>query len=141
MQHQPFLINFSYLDQKEWSLLTNNKNCNHQVFGIVNNYTGDQFIYDRVFISSWQMAELLRARANYSILNTPQIMLANNQLDQHNLEMFVQTASFGLEKLLNKSTHENIVLETLTTIIRVVQALVKKYGYFRILPNMIKVTK
>ena len=56
------------------------------------------------------MAELLRARANYSILNTPQIMLANNQLDQHNLEMFVQTASLGLEKLLNKSTHENIVL-------------------------------
>lgn len=96
MQHKPFLTNFTYIHQQEWLALLNNKNGHHNVYGIVNKFTQDQFLYDKVFSHSWQMYEILRSRASYVIQHTPQILLANHQINQNSIEMFVQTASFGL---------------------------------------------
>lgn len=85
------LKNFSHLSSQEWTI----KSKQNQII-LSNNQTSDEFIYEKITSNSWHLLEIYKERAQYTIPNTPQIILPCIQNDAHSVEMFVQTASFTL---------------------------------------------
>jgi len=55
--------------------------------------------------------------------------------------MFVQSAPFNFDKLIRKNSCDSQIHELLKNVIKTVEALVKKFGFFKVTANMIRVTK
>lgn len=91
--------------------------------------------------NSWHLLEIYKARAQYTIPNTPQIILADAQTNNFTIEMFVQTAPYHIDKLIRKNPCDAYIQELLKNVIKTVDFLVKKFGFFKLTYDMIKVTK
>lgn len=63
---------FSGLNSQEWSILSKQE----MVF-LVNNFTMDEFRHEKVNSNSWHLLDIYKARSQYTIPHTPQIMLSN----------------------------------------------------------------
>lgn len=72
MSYSALLRNFENIDNTDWTFMT----TNNRLYAI-NNFTTDQFIYDRVDAHSLQIIDMYKNRARYTLPNTPQIILAS----------------------------------------------------------------
>ena len=68
-------------------------------------------------------------------------MLPDRQVNKKFIDLWVQRAPFRLERLIHKYPSEILTLSLLKDLINIVEIIVKKYGFFRLTPNMIKVNK
>lgn len=135
MQAKTLLHNFPIFNSQDWTVVPR-----QDALIAINNYTVDEFAYEKVNSNSWHLFDIYKARAQYSIPNTPQILLGNYQSDAYTIEMFVQFATFGLDKLVKKNLCSNTIHELMKNVLRTVEFLVKKFGFFRITPQMVRVT-
>lgn len=135
MQAKALSHNFPLLNSQDWTIV-----ARQDALIAINNYTVDEFAYEKVNSNSWHLLDIYKARAQYAIPNTPQIILSNLQPDAYTIEMFVQFAIFGLDKLVKKSLCGSTIHELMKNVLRTVEFLVKKFGFFRITPQMVKVT-
>lgn len=70
MHQKGLLRNFPHLDPLDWTLITKN-----DALFIANNYTADEFVYQKMNFNSRQLLDIYKARSLYAIPNTPQIIL------------------------------------------------------------------
>ena len=84
---------------------------------------------------------MYKARAACPIPNTPKIIISESQKDKKSLNILVQRATINIETFLQQLPDFVLVLQNLKALLAVFEALVRKYGHFRIVPNMIKVNK
>lgn len=80
MQQKPILQNFQHLDPLDWTLTHKN-----QTVMLINNHTGDEFLYDRLYANMWHLLDGYKARSAYRLPHTPQVLLATRQADQHSI--------------------------------------------------------
>lgn len=135
MQTKTILHNFPLLNSQDWTIVPR-----QDALIAINNCTVDEFIYEKVNSNSWHLFDIYKARAQYAIPNTPQIILANYHSDPYSIEMFVQFATFNLDKLVRKNLCGSAIHELMKNVLRTIEFLVKKFGFFRITPQMVRVT-
>lgn len=115
MQHKAILHNFPLLNGQDWTIVHN-----HEALSVVNNYTVDEFVFEKVNSNSWHLFDIYKARAQYLIPNTPQIILASYQPEPYAIEMFVQLAHFNLDRLARKNMCETSILQLIKNVLQTV---------------------
>ena len=86
------------------------------------------------------MKEIYNARAIYPILHTPKGIMGKIKNDEKCLNLLVQRSSKGLGKGLQQLSSVVLVIQMFREILTILMVLTKKYGFFRITVNMIKMT-
>ena len=127
---------YPWLDLHEWSCRRVNTR-----FILTNNFTTEEYTTEKILLYSAQIKEIYKARAAYPIPNTPKIIISQYQKDTKSMNMLVQRGSINFETFIKKLPDFVLVLQNLKALLTVIEALVRKYGHFRIVPNMIKINK
>lgn len=127
---------YPWLDLHEWSCRRANTR-----FILTNNFTTEEYTTEKILLYSAQIKEIYKARAAYPIPNTPKIIISQSQKDKNSMNMLVQRGSINFETFIKKLPDFVLVLQNLKALLTVIEALVRKYGHFRIVPNMIKINK
>lgn len=134
MLQTSFLRKFPSINFVDWSpaFVSNS-------FGLKNNFTGDLFTYENLDTHSQHMVEIYKQRAQYVMPNTPQIMLSQTDSKSNTLEMLVENGPYSIDRLVKKCD-ESTFRQLLFNVSKTVQFLVKKFGYFKLTHQMIRVS-
>ncbi len=98
MQQKALLKVFPLLDSQDWAVTTKQDS-----FLVVNNHTLDEFIYEKINVSSWHLLDCYKARSLYVMPSTPQIIIGAFNSDSCCLEMLTQYAVGTLEKHIKRN--------------------------------------
>lgn len=95
MDSKQQLENFGGLDFQEWTV-----QVEYNLAIAVNKITQDEFIYESINSQSRYFYDSYKARAQYHIANTPQVILADCSRERTSFEALVERGPLSLANLL-----------------------------------------
>lgn len=107
---------------------------------MINNFTNEQFTLERITLHSEQVKQIYKARANYPLPYTPKVIISETQNDKRFMNILVQRGIPLLSQYLKQFSNNTLVCHIFKEMLSLLSVLTKRYGYFRITVNMIKVT-